>query len=109
MWQLSKTESTRLGFEWYAFGHIGNSHIHVNILPRDMNELNAGKQLFEQFASRAVELGGTVSAEHGIGKLKQVFFQLMYTASEVDQMRAVKRALDPNGILNLGVLFPIDW
>lgn len=107
MWQLYQAECTRLGFEWYAFGHIGNNHIHVNILPRDTAELQVGKQLFEQFARRAVELGGTVSAEHGIGKLKQVFFQLMYTASEIDQMRAVKRVLDPSGILNPGVLFPL--
>jgi len=107
MWRLYQTECTRLGFEWYAFGHIGNNHIHVNILPRDRTELKAAKELFEQFARHAVELGGTVSAEHGIGKLKQVFFQLMYTPSEIDQMRAVKRALDPNGILNPGVLFPL--
>jgi D-lactate dehydrogenase (cytochrome) len=105
MWRLYQTECSRLGFEWYAFGHIGNNHIHVNILPRDMAELKAGKELFEQFARRAVELGGTVSAEHGIGKLKQVFFQLMYTQGEIDQMHAVKRALDPTGILNPGVLF----
>jgi len=107
MWRLYQTECTRLGFEWYAFGHIGNNHIHVNILPRDMAELKAGRELFEEFARRAVELGGTVSAEHGIGKLKRVFFQLMYTPNEIDQMRAVKRALDPNGILNPGVLFPL--
>lgn len=106
MWRLYQTECTRLGFEWYAFGHIGNNHIHVNILPRDMAELKNGKELFEQFARRAVELGGTVSAEHGIGKLKHNFLQLMYTPAEIDQMRAVKRALDPNGILNPGVLFP---
>jgi len=106
IWQLYQTECTKAGFEWYAFGHIGNNHIHVNILPRDMAELHSGKELFEQFARRAVELGGTVSAEHGIGKLKQVFFQLMYSPAAIEQMRAVKRALDPNGILNPGVLFP---
>lgn len=107
MWQLYQTECNRLGFEWYAFGHIGNNHIHVNILPRDMNELNAAKELFKHFARRAVELGGTVSAEHGIGKLKQMYFSLMYSSSEIDQMRAVKRALDSNGILNPGVLIPL--
>ena len=107
MWQAYKTGCAEKGFEWYAFGHIGNNHIHVNILPRNMDELTAGKELFEQFARRAVELGGTVAAEHGIGKLKRNFLQLMYTPAEIDQMRAVKRALDPNGILNPGVLFTL--
>jgi len=105
MWRLYQTECDKKGFEWYAFGHIGNNHIHVNILPRDMAELKAGKELFEQFARHAVELGGTVSAEHGIGKLKHNFLKLMYSPAEVDQMRAVKHALDPEGILNPGVLF----
>ena len=100
-----KTGCAEKGFEWYAFGHIGNNHIHVNILPRNMDELTAGKELFEQFARRAVELGGTVAAEHGIGKLKRNFLQLMYTPAEIDQMRAIKRALDPHEILNPGVLF----
>jgi D-lactate dehydrogenase (cytochrome) len=104
MWQAYKTGCTEKGLEWYAFGHIGNNHIHVNILPRDMDELKAGKELFEQFARLAVAFGGTVSAEHGIGKLKHKFFQIMYTPRQIEQMRAVKRALDRNGILNPGVM-----
>ena len=104
MWDFYKSKCDEAHFEWVAFGHIGDNHIHVNILPRNMQELKSALELFEDFALRAVELGGSVSAEHGIGKLKQKFFHLMYTPAQVEQMRAVKHALDPNGILNPGVL-----
>jgi len=105
MWDLYKSGCDAQYFEWVAFGHIGNNHIHVNILPRDMTELQSALALFEEFARRAVELGGAVSAEHGIGKIKAKFLHLMYSPEQIDQMRQVKRALDPNGILNPNVIF----
>jgi len=104
IWDFYKSKCDAAHFEWVAFGHIGNNHIHVNILPRDMQELKSALELFEDFARRAVELGGSVSAEHGIGKIKAKFLQLMYTPAQINQMRQVKLALDPNAILNPGVL-----
>ncbi|MPN13100.1 hypothetical protein SDC9_160420 [bioreactor metagenome] len=65
----------------------------------------AGLELYARFARRAVEFGGSVSAEHGIGKLKRKFFALMFTEAQIEQMRAVKRALDPLWLLNPGDLF----
>jgi D-lactate dehydrogenase (cytochrome) len=106
MWGLYKTHCEGLGLEWAAFGHIGNNHIHVNILPRNMEELQQGLQLYRLFAQRAVDLGGTISAEHGIGKIKSKFLGLMYTADQIEQMRKVRAALDPKGILNPNVIFP---
>lgn len=105
MWGFYKGKCEAGQFEWVAFGHIGNNHIHVNILPRDMQELKSALELFEDFARRAVELGGSVSAEHGIGRLKQKFFYLMYTSAQIEQMWQVKLTLDPNAVLNPGVLF----
>ena len=105
IWDFYKSKCDAGHFEWVAFGHIGNNHIHVNILPRDMQELKSALELFEDFARRAVELGGSVSAEHGIGKLKQKFFHLMYTSAQIEQMWQVKLTLDQNVILNPGVLF----
>jgi FAD/FMN-containing dehydrogenase len=52
-----------------------------------------------------VSFGGVVSAEHGIGKLKRMFLELMYTPDEIGQMRRVKQALDPGNLLNPGVIF----
>lgn len=108
MWDLYYERCEESGLEWYAFGHIGNNHIHVNIVPRDTTELHKGLELFESFAKKAVELGGTVSAEHGIGKIKHKFFQVMFSPVEIDQMRRVKSALDPNWILNRGNVFPFE-
>jgi len=106
MWNLyhDLCEASRL--EWVAFGHIGNNHIHVNILPRDMDDLHKALDIYEKFAQRAVELGGAVSAEHGIGRIKGKFLKLMYNPDQVMQMKKIKETLDPLGLLNPGVIFP---
>ncbi|MBN2564946.1 MAG: FAD-binding oxidoreductase [Candidatus Eisenbacteria bacterium] len=89
-----------------VFGHIGDNHLHLNIMPRTPEELQQGKELAKRFAARAVELGGSVSAEHGIGKIKHEFLRLQYGDEGLRQMAAVKRAFDPPCILNRGVIFP---
>ncbi len=95
----------RLGLEYAIFGHIGNNHVHVNILPSDAREYRAGKALYLEWARAVVAMGGTVSAEHGIGKLKVEFLELMYGSDGVREMRTLKRSLDPQGTLNPGNLF----
>ena len=105
MWNLYKSMCEQSHLEWVAFGHIGNNHIHVNILPKDMNDLQKALEIYSTFAQRAVELGGAVSAEHGIGKIKGKFLKLMYNPDQLMQMKKVKEALDPLGILNPGDIF----
>ncbi len=95
----------KAGIQYAIFGHIGNNHLHVNILPQNENELLEAKKYYKIFAAKAVELGGTVSAEHGIGKLKKDFLKLMYGDRGVVQMKNVKLSLDPNNILGVGNLF----
>jgi D-lactate dehydrogenase (cytochrome) len=94
------------GLEYVVFGHVGDSHLHVNILPRSPDELRRGKELALRFAEHAVGLGGTVSGEHGIGKLKHDFLRILYGDSGLAEMAAVKKALDPACVLNRGVMFP---
>jgi D-lactate dehydrogenase (cytochrome) len=96
------------GLESVTFGHIGNNHVHVNIIPRSMEEYEAGRALYLHWARRVVALGGSVSAEHGIGKLKAEMLKLMYGAEGIEQMRAVKRCFDPQWRLNRGNLFSLD-
>ncbi len=93
------------GLEHAIFGHIGNGHLHVNVLPRSPRELAAARELYGLFARRAVELGGSVSGEHGIGRLKKDFLRIQYSEEELRRLRAVKDFLDPEGRLNPGVLF----
>ncbi len=94
------------GLDYVIFGHIGNNHLHVNILPRDANDYERGKQMYLDWAREIVKWGGTVAAEHGIGKLKAPMLRLMYGDEAVGQMRALKRIFDPTGMLNPGNLFP---
>jgi len=61
--------------------------------------------LYQMFAEKAVAFGGSVSAEHGIGKLKAKFLKAMFSPADIEEMRAVKKALDPNLLLNPGNIF----
>ncbi|TFG07331.1 FAD-binding oxidoreductase [Candidatus Thorarchaeota archaeon] len=88
------------GMEYVIFGHIGDNHLHVNMLPRNNEEVKQGMDNYMIFAKRAVELGGTVAAEHGIGKLKKDFLVAMYGKDGIAQMQAVKQVLDPKWLLN---------
>jgi D-lactate dehydrogenase (cytochrome) len=87
------------------FGHIGDNHVHVNILPRNDGEAEKAWALYRQFIRRAVEVGGTISAEHGIGKLKREYLRELYGDEHLREMAALKRAFDPAGILGRGTMF----
>jgi D-lactate dehydrogenase (cytochrome) len=106
MLRLYRESLQNTGLEYVVFGHIGDSHLHLNIIPRTAEELRAAKALALRFAEHAVSVGGTVSGEHGIGKLKHDFLRIQYGEDGLRQMVAVKKALDPWGILNRGVMFP---
>ena len=88
---------------YVIFGHIGDAHLHVNMLPsrEDAERANA---LLAEFARHAVSLGGTVSAEHGLGKRKAYLLALQYGSEDLAAMRAVKQRLDPQRILGRGTL-----
>ncbi|HXA66474.1 MAG TPA: FAD-binding oxidoreductase [Bryobacteraceae bacterium] len=96
----------KLSLDYVIFGHIGDAHVHVNILPKSEAEFKAGQDLMLEFARHAVELGGTVSAEHGLGKRKAHLLALQYTPGQIEAMKEVKRHLDPNWLLNRGNIFP---
>jgi D-lactate dehydrogenase (cytochrome) len=88
------------------FGHIGDNHVHVNILPRNDAEATKAWEIYLQFVKRAIAVGGTLSAEHGIGKLKREYLRLLYSDEHLREMAALKLAFDPAGILGRGNIFP---
>jgi FAD/FMN-containing dehydrogenase len=92
---------------YVIFGHIGDAHLHVNILPTKEESVQAAEILLE-FARKAVALGGTVSAEHGLGKRKAHLLPIQFSREEIEAMKAVKRCLDPAWILGRGTLF-VEW
>lgn len=103
-------ESYRIAGELFggfhlAYGHAGNGHPHFNLLAEDPAALNRATEAARRMSRRAMELGGTLSAEHGVGKLKAALYRELYPRWLYESMWAVKRTLDPKGILSPGNLF----
>ncbi len=90
------------------FGHAGDGNIHVNIMIDKAvpgMEEKAHDAIAEVFKA-ALDLGGTMSGEHGVGLSKQPFIPLELSPTQIATMQAIKKALDPNNILNPGKMFP---
>ena len=96
-----RVEAARPGSRLLLFGHVGDGNIHVNVVgpPADDEAID------DVVLALVVDRGGSISAEHGIGTLKRRWLARDRSEAEVAAMRAVKRALDPDGVLNPGVLF----
>ncbi len=93
------------GLDYVIFGHIGDCHLHANILPKDETQAEQSRHLYGRFIAQSIMLGGTISAEHGIGKLKSKYLQVMMGERYINEMAELKRAFDPNGILGRGNVF----
>lgn len=91
------------------FGHIGDNHVHVNILPRNEAEAARAWEIYHRFIRRAVDVGGTISAEHGIGKLKRDYLVELYGEKHLREMAKLKLAFDPAGILGRGNMFAEEY
>jgi FAD/FMN-containing dehydrogenase len=98
------------GFEVLWYGHIGDGNLHMNILkPVTMDVSDFEQQCHEVSGltyALTRQMGGTISAEHGIGLLKKDWLDQVRQPEEIALMRRVKHALDPDGIFNPGKLFP---
>ena len=93
------------GLDYVIFGHIGDCHLHANMLPKDATEAAAAQHIYGRCVAQAIMLGGTVSAEHGIGKLKRKYLAAMMGERYLLEMAELKRTFDPNGILGRGNMF----
>ena len=92
--------------ERVIFGHMGECHVHANILPRSEEELGRAREMIMRFVHKGVSLGGTVSAEHGIGKIKHKYLEEMYGKQGILEMAGIKKVLDPQCVLGVGNIFP---
>ena len=100
-------EFRRRGLDAAVWGHISDGNLHPNVIPRSMDEAESGKAAILAFGREVIRLGGSPLAEHGVGRnpVKQQLLLELYGPDGVDQMRAVKRSLDPDFKLAPGVLF----
>ncbi len=100
-----QNELDKTGLQYCIFGHGGDCHVHVNILPKTELELSKAWDVYTLFARKAVTLQGSIAAEHGIGVLKKKYMIFQYTAEELQAMKNLKESLDPKTLLNPHVLF----
>jgi len=92
--------------QFVLYGHIGENHLHLNLFPKDEVEKTIVNGICNKAIQKAVEMGGTVSAEHGIGKIKHKYLKVMYGREGVSEMAKIKKAFDPHCILGLDNIFP---
>jgi glycolate oxidase len=101
--RIARSLASERGIEQAViYGHAGNGHPHQNFIARDATELITIEEVIEQTLKRILALGGTVAAEHGIGKIKRRWLPLQMNPLQISMMRAVKRDLDPLGLLAPG-------
>jgi len=86
----------------YVFGHIGNAHLHASLLPRTPAEIEECRAIRDRLAQEVCSLGGSISGEHGIGKLKHDDLVLMLGREGIEEICRIKGIMDPRGILNRG-------
>ena len=92
------------------FGHAGDGNIHVNIMidKKVPGQEEKAHEAIKEVFQAALDLGGTMSGEHGVGLSKQPFIPMELSADQIGAMRAIKRALDPRNILNPGKMLPLE-
>jgi len=89
------------GLDHVVFGHLGDNHLHINLLP-GKQQMDRAQAVYDQLLTQILKWGGTVSAEHGIGKLKKMQFARMVGPQAVQELKRIKQRLDPRGILGAG-------
>jgi len=104
VYDLYETELSKTGLEFVIFGHAGSNHFHVNILPRNLEELEKAKNIYLELSKEIVSRGGAVAAEHGIGRIKKKFLKVQYSDKELEGFDKIKRFFDPELRLNSHVL-----
>jgi FAD/FMN-containing dehydrogenase len=90
----------------FRFGHVGNGHPHYNLLVRDADERRRADAVVDWMCGEACRRGGTITAEHGMGKVKLRYAHHRFDPLTLAAMRAIKDRFDPTGILAPGNLFP---
>lgn len=103
--------SKKFGLNNYNFGHLGDGNVHVNLTHREKNDqiIKLGEQAAEEIFKIVLQLGGTISGEHGIGITKQSFLGLELSEKSIQLQREIKRVFDPLNILNPGKIFPTEF
>jgi D-lactate dehydrogenase (cytochrome) len=114
--KIYREEGAACGSDYVLFGHVGDNNLHLNFLPKKEEEMDCVRATYLSIAGKAIKMGGTISAEHGVGK-KQFpvngqmtpYLGLMYNEDELRSIGKVKKALDPRFVLNRGNMIPESY
>jgi glycolate oxidase len=108
MFKRLKEIRAKYNIDLVVFGHAGDGNLHPNIIAdkRDKEEMRRVEQAVSEIFAAAIELGGTLSGEHGIGTMKAPFMEMELGTVGLEMMRRIKKAWDPNNIMNPGKIFP---
>lgn len=104
-----KEIGARYGFKSVCYGHAGDGNLHVNIIKGDLSDEAWEKELpkaIREIFTEVVQLGGTLSGEHGIGLVQKEFMDIAFDQSQLNLMKAIKQVFDPKNLLNPGKIFP---
>jgi len=105
LWKGARELGERFGVRVLSFGHAGDGNLHIDVLKDDLSDdrwNTAMEGFIPALFELAVKLGGTITAEHGIGVLKKPYLPICFGETELSLMAGIKRVFDPNGILNPG-------
>ncbi len=107
MLNILKRLSEETGITIINFGHAGDGNIHVNIMvDKNKEEYEKARNLVKEIFRATIELGGTISGEHGVGLTKAPYISMEIPPAELDLMKKIKAVFDPKNILNPGKIFP---
>jgi D-lactate dehydrogenase (cytochrome) len=107
MLQVYREGFERRGLEYAIWGHVSDGNVHPNVIPRRVEDVEAGQQAILEFGREVIARGGSPLSEHGVGRstIKQALLRQLYGDAGIEEMRAVKSALDPEWKLAPGVVF----
>jgi glycolate oxidase len=103
-----KEIGNRYGFRSVCYGHAGDGNLHVNIIKENMSDEDWNTKVpqgIREIFKLCVELGGTISGEHGIGYVQKNYLDIAFNKTQLDLMKGIKKLFDPNDILNPGKIF----
>jgi len=104
MMEFYRDELTASDLDFVMFGHIGDNHLHINLLP-DGNQMGRARGTYAILVEQILKWGGTISAEHGVGKLKKRYYHKMIGDEALAELKKIKKFLDPDGRFGVGNLF----
>lgn len=105
LYTLYEREFSATGLQYIMYGHIGNNHLHANLFVRTDEEQKKARAAYDRCMERVLAMGGTISAEHGVGKIKREYLRRMYGVEAIQDFCALKHVFDPHLLLGRNTMF----